>query len=57
MLTSALKVLVNNLVKESFYGERKKKKVINVFTTFFISHKSDVKTWPKLETNTVFQSI
>ena len=26
MLTSALRVLVKNLVKESFYGKRKKKK-------------------------------
>ena len=46
MLTSALRVLVNNLVKESFYGKRKKKKkAINILTVFFISHKSDVKTF------------
>ena len=32
MLTSALRTLVNNLVKESFY---EKKKIINVLTTFF----------------------
>ena len=46
MLTSALRVLVNNLVKESFYGKRKKK-TINVLTVFFIFHKSDVKTFLK----------
>ena len=42
MLTSALRVLVNNPVKESFYG---KKKTINILTLFFISHKNDVKTF------------
>ena len=35
MLTSALRALVNNLVKESFYGKRKKKKTINILTDFF----------------------
>ena len=45
MLTSALRALVKNLVKESFYGKRKK--IINIFTTFFISHKSNVKTFLK----------
>ena len=44
MLTSALKALVKNSIKESFYGKRKKKKVL---TAFFISHKSDVKTFLK----------
>ena len=39
-------VLVKNLIKESFYGKRKKK-TINVLTAFFISHKSDVKTFLK----------
>ena len=43
MLTSALKALVKNPVKESFY--EKKKKTINVLTSFFISHKSNVKTF------------
>ena len=46
MLTSAFRVLVKNLVKESFYGKRKKK-IIDVLTAFFISHKSDVKTFLK----------
>ena len=46
MLTSALRALVNNPVKESFYGKRKKK-TINVLTDFFISHKNDVKTFLK----------
>ena len=43
MLTSALRALIKNPVKNFFYGKRKK--VINVLTVFFISHKSDVKTF------------
>ena len=43
MLTSALRALVKNLVKDSFY--RKRKKAINILTVFFISHKIDVKTY------------
>ena len=46
MLTNALRALINNSFKESFYGKRKKK-VINVLTVFFISHKSSVKTFLK----------
>ena len=46
MLTSALRALVKNPVKESFYGKRKEK-VINVLITFFISHKNGVKTFLK----------
>ena len=42
MLTSVLKALIKNSVKESFYGKRKKK--INVLTVFSIYHKSDIKT-------------
>ena len=38
---NALRALVNNLFKESFYGKKK----INIFTVFFISHKSGVKTF------------
>ena len=45
MLTRALRTLVKNPVKEIFYGKIKEKKTINVLTTFFISHKSDVKTF------------
>ena len=45
MLTSAFRALVNNLVKEIFYG--KKKKTINILTAFFSFHKSDVKTFIK----------
>ena len=41
---SAPKSLVKNLVKKSFYGKRKK---INVLTAFFISYKSDFKTFLK----------
>ena len=43
MLTSALKTLVNNPVKESFYEKKK----INVLIIFFFFHKSDVKTFLK----------
>ena len=46
MLTSALRALVNNPIKESFYGKRKKK-TINILTGFFIFHKSDVKNFLK----------
>ena len=42
---SALRALVKNSIKESFYGKIKKK--INVLTVFFIFHKSDVKTFLK----------
>ena len=43
----ALRTIVNNPFKESFYEKRKKKKKINVLTVFFISHKSGVKTFLK----------
>ena len=46
MITNALRTLVNNPFKENFYRKRKKK-VINVLTAFFISHKSDIKTFLK----------
>ena len=39
------RALVYNPIKESFY--RKRKKTINILTTFFISYKSDVKTFLK----------
>ena len=38
-----MSALIKNLVKKGFY--RKRKKTINVLTVFFISHKSDVKTF------------
>ena len=48
----ALRVMVNNPFKESFDGKRKKKKkAINILTTFFIFHKSDVKIFLKLIIN------
>ena len=50
MLTSVLRALVKNLVKESFYGKRKKK-TINILTIFFISHKRDVKIFLKWMVN------
>ena len=43
MLTNDLKALVNNSFKESFY-EKRKKKIVNILTIFFISHKSGIKT-------------
>ena len=46
MQTNTLEELVNNSFKESFYGKRKKK-VINTLTVFFISHKSSGKTFLK----------
>ena len=46
MLTGALRALVKNSFKENFYRKRKKKP-INVLTAFFISHKSDIKTFLK----------
>ena len=48
MLTSALRILVNNPVKESFY---RKKKTINVLIAFFISQKINVKIFLKLIIN------
>ena len=39
--------LIKNLIKESFYEKRKKKKAINVLIAFFISHKSGIKTFLK----------
>ena len=42
---SALRALVENPIKENFYGKRKK--AINVLTAFFISHKSNVKNFLK----------
>ena len=47
MLTSVLRALVNNLIKENFYEKRKKKKAINILIAFFISYKSDVKNFLK----------
>ena len=49
MLTDALRVIVNNPFKESFY--RKRKKAINILIIFFISHKNCVKTFLKLIVN------
>ena len=45
MLTDALRIIVNNSFKESFY--ERKKKTINVLTTFSIFHKNCVKTFLK----------
>ena len=45
MLTNALKTMVNNLFKKKFYEKRKKKKVLNILTTFPIFHKSCTKNF------------
>ena len=49
MLTDALRTMINNPFKESFYEKRKKKKKkeINVLTIFFISHRTGVNTFIK----------
>ena len=57
MLTDAIRALVNNLFKENFYKKIKKKKAINVLTVFFISHKSDVKTFLKWIVNCMASGI
>ena len=44
---NALRAKINNSFKESFYGKRKKKKLINVLTAFSIFHKSGVKIFLK----------
>ena len=48
---SALMALVNNPVKEIFYGKSKKKKQLIFSQFFFISRKSNVKTFLKLIIN------
>ena len=47
MLTNTLRALINNPLKKVFMGNEKKKKVINILTTFFIFHKSGIKTFLK----------
>ena len=42
---NALRVMINNPLKKSFY--EKKKKTINVLIVFSIFHKSDVKIFRK----------
>ena len=41
MLTNALRVIINNLFKKSFYRKRKKK-VTNILIAFSIVHKSSI---------------
>ena len=45
MSMSALRALVNNLFKKKIM--RNEKKVINILTTIFISHKNGIKTFLK----------
>ena len=47
MLTDVLWVMVNNSLKEVFMEKEKKKKTINVLTTFSISYKNCVKIFLK----------
>ena len=54
MLMNALRALINNLIKKSFYGKRKK--TINVLTVFFIFYKSNVKTFLKWIVNQCLKS-
>ena len=56
MLIDILGVIINNPLKEKFYGKRKKK-TINILTVFFISHKSDIKTFLKLIINHCFKEM
>ena len=49
VLPNTLKVMVNNPFKENFY--EKKKKIINILTVFFISHKNNIKIFLKLIVN------
>ena len=44
---SALRTLVNNPQLKKIFMEKRKKKVINVLIAFFISHKSNVRTFLK----------
>ena len=53
MLTNAFRTLVNNPVKESFYGKKKNNKY---FDNFFIFRKSDVKTFLKWIVNQCLKS-
>ena len=56
MITNTFRTLVNNPFKENFYRKRKKK-VINVLTAFFISHKNDIKTFLKWIVNECSKGI
>ena len=47
MLTSALRALVNNPFKESFYGKWKKKSIFWQFSSFLNSHKNSIKIFLK----------
>ena len=50
ILTSVLRILINNPVKKNFY---KKKKKINILTIFFIS----IKVISKLFKNRLFSNV
>ena len=51
ILTSVLRILINNPVKNFFY--KKKKKKINILTIFFIS----IKVMSKLFKNRLFSNV
>ena len=46
MLTNALRAMINNPFKKSFY-DKIKKETINILTAFFISYKNGVKIFLK----------
>ena len=56
ILTDALRAIINNSFKESFYRKRRKT-IINVLTIFSISNKSDVKTFLKWIVNHSLKGI
>ena len=58
MITDAIRVIVSNPFKESFYGKKgKKKKTINILTVFFISIKNGIKTFLKWIVNHCLKGI
>ena len=57
MITDAIRVIVSNPFKESFYGKKEKKKTINILTVFFISIKNCIKTFLKWIVNHCLKGI
>ena len=55
MLTSIVRVFVNNLVKYNKVFIGKEKKLINVLTIYFFFYKSDVKTFLRLIVNLYYK--
>ena len=57
MITNAIRVIVSNPFKESFYGKKEKKKTINILIVFFISIKNGIKTFLKWIVNHCLKGI